>query len=192
MLKDLVIFQRMQDYLLWIHGVVSSFPRSEKYNLGGEIKRLALAALRLVIRANYEVEKTETLCRVIVGLDLQQVLLRNAKLMGVLDNRRYETAARSLLEIRKLLIGWMKSEKRRKAQGKKIDRRNVFGNFYLSLKSLDNDRESEPERAPDLLREGLKDVNRKMEERKATEKGGPAESETKKAQGLWLFSDPEK
>jgi hypothetical protein len=193
MLKDLVIYQRTQDYLLWIHGVVSNFPRSEKYNLGSEIERLTLSALRSIIRANYEVEKMETLCGVIVELELQKVLLRNARMMGLIDNRRYETASRSLVEIGKLLFGWMKSEKRRKAAGGSkagVDGRNVFGNFYLSLNSEKEGSGAGESPSADLLREGIEDMNRKMEGRKSERAaaGPPAGADS----GVWLFSEPGK
>ena len=192
MLKDLVIYQRMQDFLLWIHSIVSNFPRSEKYNLGGEIERLALTSLRSIIRANYEIKKMETLCRVIIDLEVLKVLLRNAKIMGLINNRKYETAARSLLEIRKLLIGWMKSEKRRNAgSGSRsgINSQNVFGNFYLSLNSEQVGDEVQEAPSGDLLREEIKKLNQTMEERKTEKEAEGMPKKSREIQGVWLFPE---
>jgi len=51
-MKDLKIYQKYYDMLIYLHIALRQFPKSEKFTLASEIKRVAIDGFRLIIRAN--------------------------------------------------------------------------------------------------------------------------------------------
>ena len=54
MLKDMQIFQKMYEFMLWLYPTVKKFPKSEKYVLGERIEITALNVMEGIIASNYE------------------------------------------------------------------------------------------------------------------------------------------
>lgn len=108
MLKDMQIFKKMYDLLLWLYPTVKKFPKSEKYVLGERIERTALNMIEGIISSNYEFNKSESLKKTNVELEKLRIFIRISKDMKLINFKKYEHASMMINEIGKMLGGMMK------------------------------------------------------------------------------------
>lgn len=108
MLRDMQIFHKMYEFMLWLYPAVNKFPKSEKYVLGERIEKTALNVMEGVIASNCEFDKTETLKKTNVELEKLRIFIRLAKDQKLMDFNKYETASRMINEIGNLLGGLIK------------------------------------------------------------------------------------
>ena len=89
------------------------FPKAKRYTLGQKIDNLTLEILELSIAAGISLreKKLPHLEKAIVSLDLLKILLRLAKDIQCLDNKKYIQLEESLQEIGRMLGGWKRSIK---------------------------------------------------------------------------------
>lgn len=106
---NLIILQKSHDFYLYLNQVTRSFPKSEKFVLTGQLKNLFLDIIGLIIRANKSCDKKRHLFDCDVKLEQFKLLLRIAKDMQYLKLNQYEFASLKIVEIGKLLGGWIKS-----------------------------------------------------------------------------------
>ena len=110
MLKDIPIFHKTYELMLWVYVVVNRFPKKQRFVLGQEIEKTAIKFLELIIKANYSKEKTPLLSEARIEIDLFLILIRFSKDLHFLSKRQYEFAASQINEISKMLGGWLKYE----------------------------------------------------------------------------------
>ena len=87
------------------------FPKSEKFALAGEIKKIMFNLLRLIIQANKRYFKKTTLQNIDVELQTLKTYVRLSKDLGFLPPKKYEVWSKYLDEIGRMLGGWIKSQK---------------------------------------------------------------------------------
>jgi len=103
-----IALERFYQFVLWLIPTVDKFPRSQKFLLGDRVQQTSLTVLELLIEATYTRERRSLLLRANLALEKLRVLMRLAKDLRHLDERRYEFASRSLLEVGRLIGGWLK------------------------------------------------------------------------------------
>jgi hypothetical protein len=108
-MMNLIILQKSYDFYLYLNQVTRSFPKSEKFVLTVQLKSLFLDMIQLIIRANKSGDKKRHLFDFDVKLEQFKLLLRLAKDLQYLKLNQYEFASSKIVEIGKLLGGWMKS-----------------------------------------------------------------------------------
>ena len=108
MLRDMQIFQKMYEFMLWIYPTVNKFPKSEKYVLGERIEKTALNVMEGIITSNCEFDKKETLKKTNVELEKLRIFIRLAKDQKLMNFKKYELASRMINEIGKMLGGLIK------------------------------------------------------------------------------------
>jgi 23S rRNA-intervening sequence protein len=96
-------------FLVWLAPTLEKFPRSYKFTVGDRIEAVALDVLEALIEATYTRERAQHLRRANLGIEKLRFLLRLAADLKLLDQRRYEHAARTLDETGRLIGGWMKA-----------------------------------------------------------------------------------
>lgn len=107
MLSDLIVFQKVYDFLLWVKPTVQRFAKVHKYSLGVELERETVQLLRQIVRANmYKSEKRARIAECFVDYETIKIFIRLAKDYKLLSAKQYEFAAVRLNEIGKLLGGW--------------------------------------------------------------------------------------
>lgn len=111
MYKDLIIFEKVYEFNLWLFPVVQNFPKSQRFVLGQHIQNSLLRITTGILKANSVHNKTPHLQQISVELDTLRVLIRLAHDLKFLNTSRYEHANRHLAEIGKLLGGWMRANK---------------------------------------------------------------------------------
>ena len=89
---------------------IVSFPKTKRYTLGQKIDQLAVEIIELTITAGYlpREQKLPVLQKVSIKLDLVKVFLRLAWETKSLDNNKYQQLVSQILEIGKMLGGWIK------------------------------------------------------------------------------------
>ena len=111
MYKNLAIFEKNYELMLWLYPTINKFPKSQRFVLGQRIENSILQILEGIIEANQEVNKLVYLKRISVELDKLRILIRLSKDLKFVSIRQYEFAAEKVNEIGKMLGGWIKSSR---------------------------------------------------------------------------------
>jgi hypothetical protein len=107
--------EAMYQFLLWLIPTVDKFPRARKFTLGDRIEQTALDVQDRLIAATYTVGRDSLLAEANLGLERLRHLIRLSFDLRCLDARRYEHAARALDEVGRMVGGWVKAHRARKA-----------------------------------------------------------------------------
>jgi len=110
MLRDIPIFHKTYELMLWVYVVVNRFPKKQRFVLGQEIEKTAIKFLKLIIKTNYTKEKVLPLSEASIEINTFLILIRFSKDLHFLSKRQYEFAASQTNEISKMLGGWLKYE----------------------------------------------------------------------------------
>jgi hypothetical protein len=108
-IQNLILFQKIYDFALWLDPVVRGFSRGHRYSLGAEIEREVFALMKSVVRGNLRRAKQEALEDCTVHYEILTALVRlsnDLRGSGTLSAKQYERAAARLDEIGRLLNGW--------------------------------------------------------------------------------------
>jgi len=111
MLKDLVIYQRVYDLLLYILPILQRMPKAYRFTVVMQIENSLLEIVTLVARANKESDKRTTLFLLDIELDKARLLFRLAHDLRLLPTEKYGLVSERIVEIGKLLGGWQRSLK---------------------------------------------------------------------------------
>lgn len=109
---DLIIIQKQLDLISYAYQFIKQFPRSEKFALGNDIKQSLHQNLRLMLLGNKvwrPASRLEYLNQIDAELSLQKILVRLAHENKFLTSKKYFECEKQLIEIGKLLGGWMKA-----------------------------------------------------------------------------------
>ena len=103
--------EAMYQFLLWLVPAIDKFPRNQKFVLGDRIETAALDVLDALIAATYTRARDTNLSDANLGLERLRFFMRLSCELRLIDNRRYEHAARSIDEIGRLVGGWVKAHR---------------------------------------------------------------------------------
>jgi hypothetical protein len=104
------IFVRTYDFLLWLIPQTLRFPRVHRFGLGERIQRLSLDFQDTLVAAGKSRGPRQADCLRQADIQLEQIRLwmRFGRDNGLLSIAQYEHSARMLVEIGRLLGGWLK------------------------------------------------------------------------------------
>ena len=109
MLRDLKIFQKTYDFLLWIKPTVQRFAKVHKYSLGAQLENETILLVKQIIRTNLKKgNKAELIEECFINYEIIKILIRLSKDYNLLTVKQYEFAVKGLDEIGRLLGGWYK------------------------------------------------------------------------------------
>ena len=104
------LFVKSHQLLVWLLQHTARFPKSERFRMAKRVDDSAFRFYDLIARATKSGEKRRS---VLLEADLELDRLRlNVRLcveLTLLNNAQYEYAAAALVEIGKLLGGWIKT-----------------------------------------------------------------------------------
>jgi hypothetical protein len=105
------VFHRF--YLLsgWLMERVESFPKNARFTFGQRITDLTLQIIEKIVRAAYGRRRAEHLEAVNTSLEVLRVMLRLCKDRRYICKKQYEYAIGELLEIGKMVGGWLKESR---------------------------------------------------------------------------------
>ena len=116
MAKDeLLVIDRTYELLKWFLGRLEKFPRSHRYGLGQQIEQRLYTVFDGLLRAKYTGagDKSASLAEVNLELESLRMLCRLAHELGMLPHKSQEYAAREMIEIGRMVGGWLKQQERR-------------------------------------------------------------------------------
>ena len=100
----------MYGFVLWLVPTVEKFPRRQKFLLGDRLQATALDVLERLVEATYTRDRCRHLQAANLGIEKLRFVVRLAKDLGHLDERRYAYAARALDETGRLIGGWREAD----------------------------------------------------------------------------------
>jgi len=91
MYKNLAIFEKTYEFVLWIYPRVNKFPKSQRFVLGQRIENITLEMLEGFIEANQKRNKISYLKKMSMKLDVLRVLYNGPQnLDNMLRYRNYD------------------------------------------------------------------------------------------------------
>jgi len=112
MAEELKILQKIFDMIEYGYPALAQFPKSEKFALAADIKRCMDRMLERTIEAQKKYYKKTTLQELDVEIMKLRAYLRLSHNLGFLPRKKYEIWSEKVVEIGKMLGGWLKSVKR--------------------------------------------------------------------------------
>jgi four helix bundle protein len=110
-MEDLIILQKTYDMIGYGYQALAQFLKSEKYALGTDMKKCMHSILEYIIVAHKKYYKKTTLQELDVEVAKLKTYIRLAKDLGFLPIKKYEVWSKQIVEIGKMVGGWIKSAK---------------------------------------------------------------------------------
>jgi four helix bundle protein len=115
MAEELKILQKIFDMMEYGYGALAQYPKSEKFALVTDIKRSMDTMLERTIEAQKKYYKKTTLQELDVEIMKLKAYLRLSLNLGFLPMKKYEIWSGKVVEIGKMLGGWLKSVNSKKS-----------------------------------------------------------------------------
>lgn len=109
MAEDLKILQKIFDMMEYGYQALAQYPKSEKFALVTDIKRSMDTMLERCIEAQKKYYKKTTLQDMDVEIMKLRAYLRLSFQLGFLPMKKYEIWSGKVVEIGKMLGGWLKA-----------------------------------------------------------------------------------
>ena len=109
MAEDLKILQKLFDMMEYAYPALAQFPKSEKFALCTDIKHSMDILLERCIEAQKKYYKKNTLQDMDVEIMKLRAYIRLSFQLGFLSSKKYEIWSDRLVEIGKMLGGWIKA-----------------------------------------------------------------------------------
>jgi hypothetical protein len=93
----------------YAYTVLRHIPKSERFTLGAEIRESIWRGLKLIVRASASRRRLPLLQDLDTEVKTLLALLRVGHGLGVVPDKKYQLMSARLVEIGKMLGGWIKS-----------------------------------------------------------------------------------
>lgn len=107
--QELQILQKIFDMIEYAYPALAQYPKSEKFALVTDMKRVMDEMLELTIEAQKKYYKKTTLQELDVCIAKLRAYIRLSFNLHYLPPKKYEVWSGSVVEIGKMLGGWLKS-----------------------------------------------------------------------------------
>ena len=109
---ELLVIQKLYDYLIWVSPIINRLPRDKKFTIGDRLLNKLYDVLEDLIKAKYRSRnKLELLEQANVGLEIVRFYQRLILSDNLWDRKRYQFASKSVNEVGILLGKWVLSIK---------------------------------------------------------------------------------
>ena len=109
--KKFETLQKVKDMMLYAYPVLAQFPKSEKFAMVADIKRIMDEMLELCIEIDKKIYRKNTLQNLDVANAKLQTYLQMAKFLQFLSVHKYEIWSAKSVEIGKMIGGMLKAVK---------------------------------------------------------------------------------
>ena len=103
------ILQKVFDMIQYAYPALAQYPKSEKFGIATDIKHILDEMLELTIEAQKKYYKKTTLQELDVCIAKLKAYLRLSFILKFLPTKKYEVWSSMVVEIGKMLGGWMKT-----------------------------------------------------------------------------------
>ena len=108
-MEELKILQKTFDMMKYAYPALAQFPKGEKFALVVDIKRCMDVMLERIIEANKKYYKKTTLQELDVEVEKLKAYVRLSYNLGFLPPKKYEHWSGLVVEIGRMVGGWIKS-----------------------------------------------------------------------------------
>ena len=108
MRKITPVVEKHYNLILWMLPKMANFPKDQRFLLADRIEKILLDVLEMLIEAVYSKHKREILIKINLKLDVLRFMMRITKDMKYVDIKAYDYFCQSVLEIGRMVGGWMK------------------------------------------------------------------------------------
>ena len=110
MIKDLIVFQKLEDLTIFLNPILSKFPKKEQYALSEDIKKELYQISKLVIHINNSKQnRIKYYFKLSEEFDFLFYLIRLGHKLKYISTNNYMTITEKINEIIKISCGWLKS-----------------------------------------------------------------------------------
>lgn len=106
--RGFVLWQKAEDFAEYLFPIIDRFPKHEKFALCSQIKNTCYEILKLIIRTNKSRQKTPGLYEIDTQLEMLRWLIRHSLRRKYLSHQSYETAAKMVDELGRIIGGLLK------------------------------------------------------------------------------------
>jgi len=107
---DPIIILKTYDFYKEFYLEISHWPKPERYNLGAGSEKLILEILSGLLAAARNLNPRFNLIQCNLKLQILKLFIRLAKDIGILKDKKYLFLESRILEIGKMLGGWLKTK----------------------------------------------------------------------------------
>lgn len=109
-IEQLTLFQKMYDFVLFLHPLASRFPKNQRFVLGQTLEKESLTMIMSTIQANKKTGQARKIIQDKISdkIDIIRVLLRLSCDLKFISIKQYGIAIVKLNEIGKIFNGWIK------------------------------------------------------------------------------------
>ena len=107
--ESFMILQKVFDMIQYAYPALAQYPKSEKFSLVTDIKHILDEMLELTIEAQKKYYKKTTLQELDVTIAKLKAYLRLSMTLKFLPVKKYEVWSSMVVEIGKMLGGWLKT-----------------------------------------------------------------------------------
>jgi hypothetical protein len=104
------VVEKHYKLILWMLPKMANFPKDQRFLLADRIERILMDILEMLIEAVYSKDKRGILIKVNLKLDVLRFMMRIAKDMKYVNVNAYDFFCQSVLEIGRMVGGWIKAE----------------------------------------------------------------------------------
>ena len=108
-MEELKILQKTFDMINYAYPALAQYPKGEKFALVADIKRCMDVMLERIIEANKKYYKKTTLQELDVEVEKLKAYVRLSYNLGFLPPKKYEQWSGLVVEIGRIVGGWIKS-----------------------------------------------------------------------------------
>ena len=108
-MEELKILQKTFDMINYAYPALAQYPKGEKFALVADIKRCMDVMLARIIEANKKYDKKTTLQELDVEVEKLKAYVRLSYNLGFLPPKKYEQWSGLVVEIGRMVGGWIKS-----------------------------------------------------------------------------------
>lgn len=108
-MEELKILQKTFDMINYAYPALAQYPKGEKFALVADIKRRMDVMLERIIEANKKYYKKTTLQELDVEVEKLKAYVRLSYNLGFLPPKKYEQWSGLVVEIGRMVGGWIKS-----------------------------------------------------------------------------------
>ncbi|HEC60824.1 MAG TPA: diversity-generating retroelement protein Avd [bacterium] len=105
------MFSKTYDFILWLLNHTEKFPKSERFRMARRLEDTAFAFYELLIKAARSRRKRSVLLNADLELDKLRLYVRLSHARGLTNQKQYKYASNALVEVGKLLGGWLKTSR---------------------------------------------------------------------------------
>lgn len=119
--EHLPIYKKAMDMAITIENIVKGFSRYHKYTIGSDMRNLSRELVSLIIKANSQRDKLQTLTLLRdKSEEMKTLIILSKEIRAFRSFKQFQTAALLAVEISRQSEGWLKSQMTKRTESPNV------------------------------------------------------------------------